>query len=262
MLLLSALVPAYALECADPVDLSELRAAMDGVEAAWRDLDDVGFRDRTNELSGLLLPCVSVVLPPEDAARMHRIAALHLEVVGDAEAAVAAAHAGHAVQPDLAWNDLVPPDHELRIAWDAAQPPDRFALVPEPRAGELAFDGTVGRRRPLDVPTVAQVVDASGIAIRTSYLGPGDPLPAYAAIPRMRNRLLGCTGGAVALSGASYAVSWGARGRMVGIAADPTTPGADIDGLRATANWTSVTSGLMLGIGAGCGVGALLIGDR
>lgn len=256
-------VGAMGAECADPVKPAELEASMQLAEDALRDLDEAGFRDRVNEVAGILLPCVGQALSPESAARYHRLMALHLHGIGDDEGARLGLSSAYALQPDVTYaDDLLAADHPLRAQWDALEPDLSVRRVPEPRYGRLGFDGTIGRERPRNRPTLAQVFDESGLTVSTQYLGPREPLPLYPAIPRQRNLLIGCAGGAAATAGALYGGSWAARSSVYRLAADPKTPAADLDRARATDNALSVLSGTFFGIGLGCGVGAAVIGQR
>ncbi len=254
---------ALAADCPAPVGIDALVEAMDRTEAALVDLDDLAFRDGINELAGLLMPCADGVVPRDVAARYHRLMALHLHALGDEDNARLAVRAARTLAPDQPWSpELVPDTHPLAEMWAASEPDEDTRTVPEPRYGALAFDGEVGRARPRDLPTVAQVFDPSGIPVSTRYLAPREPLPPYTAIPRQRNLLLGCTGGALALSGAAWGAGWSARANMVRTAADPAAPADAIEAARASANTMSVLSGALFGVAAGCGTGAALIGQR
>lgn len=254
---------ALGVECAEPVSPEELDTALQHATDAYRDMDDAGFRDRVNELAGLLLPCVDQAVPPPLVARTHLVMAMHLHAIGDTERAGGALAAARHADPEAVLDpELVPPSHPLHEHWEGAAPTGATRRVPEPRHGSLAFDGSFGRDRPRDHPTLAQLFDASGIATSTHYLGAREPLPAYAAVPRRRNALLGCAGGAGALAAGSFALGWGANSRTYANAADPTFAADELDGSRAAANaWTLASSGL-LAIGAGCGTAAVLTGAR
>ena len=254
---------ALALECSKPVAPSELDAAFDRTEKAWIDLDDTAFRDTMNEVGGLLLPCAAQVVTADEAARWHRLVALQLFSIGDPEGAAAAIEAAHAAKPDLAWDDaLLPANHELRAHWASLTEAPRTHNVPEPRGGSIAFDGKVGRARPSDVPSIVQLVDAVGAPHTTVYLGPGEALPVYPAIPRQRNILLGCATGAGVTGALTYGMAWGAHGKLYSEAANPDTSADDLDALQTRTNRLSALSTTLLGVGIGCGIGAVVIGPR
>ena len=262
--ILLVLVPtAAAVDCAEPISHEEIQGKVAVAEAAYRDLDDTLFRDSVNEVAGILLPCAKDALPKELVARYHRLMALHLFTIGDTENAVLSAMSAKSVLPDEVWDEqMVPANHELRVSWDSQEPDAKTRRMPEPKAGSLAFDGDHTRERPRNLPTVAQVFNASGISERTYYLGPNESLPTYAAIPRQRNSLLICSGSAVLLAGVGYGMAWSANGQLYELAADTTNPDAVLDGKRAQANMMTLLSGAMLGVGAGCGTGAALVGQR
>lgn len=260
MLLLSLVAPALALDCPQQLTREDIDEQLTHAETAYGELDTEAFRDRMNELNGLLLPCIGDLLPPPESARTHRLLALQQLELGNPDAAAAAWAAGPRVDPTLTLPDAwLPADHPLR-----AVPPDpgRTRRAPEPRSGHLAFDGAVGRDRPRDAPTVAQRFDAAGVAVSTAYLAADDPLPPYAAIPRIRNRLtLGAAGAGVA-GLATLTASWLQYRALLANAADPTTPAADLDRQRATSNATYGIGTGLVGIGLGLGVGAVVVGPR
>ena len=128
--------------------------------------------------------------------------------------------------------------------------------------GSVAFDGAHTRTRRSELPTVFQMFDETGRARTTEYLGARQALPSYAAIPRKRNLLIGCSAGSAAASGALFAGSWATRGSLLRGAQDASTTAEVLDGRRATMNTLAVASAALFGVGTGCGVSALLVGER
>ncbi|TNE91658.1 MAG: hypothetical protein EP330_04805 [Deltaproteobacteria bacterium] len=262
-LVLAALLPAaHAIECKQPVQHEELEEAFTAAEASYMDLDPEGFRDKVNEISALLLPCVEDAIGPQLAARYHRDLALQLSVVGDEPGALGALQAAKNADPEYVFDDaMLPADHPLRVAYEAMEVDDSGRNVPEPKSGSIAFDGVNGRFRP-ETPVVFQRFDATGRATDTLYLGVGDSLPTYRAIPRQRNLLIGCAGGALGASVTTWALAMGQRGSMYKNARDPAFAADKLDAKRAAANGLTVTSTLLFGASVGCGTGAYLIGER
>ncbi len=212
--MLASLAPAAEPECVDRMSRGEVGTAFERAERSFLDLDDAGFRDRFNELAGIVLPCTGDLVPPPLAARYHRLMAIHLYGLGDRDGAVASIRAARwAAEADTA-GDLLAPTHELAEAAAGDTEPPKTHRVPEPRAGSIAFDGLNGRERPIGVPTLVQVFDESGQAVVTDYIGPRDPLPEYAAVPRRRNLLVGVGIGAGAGAVAAFAGSFAARESM------------------------------------------------
>jgi hypothetical protein len=261
MIALLFLASAYALDCPEGVPPAALDASLDEAEEAVLDLDDEAFRDDVNTLTGLLLPCAAEVTAPAQAARIHRTMAARRFAVGDEQGAKSAARAARHLDPEADFGALLPDTHDLSLAWSEAEPV-RARRVPEARSGSTSFDGVNGRERPVGVPTVFQVLDNAGLPTSTVYLGPNEPLPAYPAIPRRRNALLVCTGAGVVLGGVAYGLAWAERSAMLEAGADPDTPGSKLLGQRRAANALSVSSGFAFGAAAGCGVGAVLVGER
>lgn len=253
---------AWGLECEAAVPLAELEATLGEAERAWVDFDDTLFRDKINIAAGILLPCVGDALPAELAVRYHQVTALHLQSIGDEANARLALQAAHAAAPDAELSLTLFPEGSPARDWWTEWEPGKTRRIPEPRYGSIAFDGTHTRARPAELPHIFQLFDESGLARSTSYLAPREPLPPYPAIPRQRNTLLACSAGGVAGSAVLLGAAWAVRGALIRNAGDPTTPADTLDGQRGTVNALSLASAGLLGAGAGCGVGAAVIGER
>lgn len=260
--LVAFLSTAAALECPERLTREDLSTELGKAETAYANLDTVAFRDRMNGLAGLLLPCMGDLVPPDLAARTHRVMALQQLELGNPAAAHAAVGAVKHVDATLALPaEWLPPEHPLRSAMATAEPPT-FGKAPEPRVGALAFDGTNGRLRPRDLPTIAQVFDASGVAQSTIYLGPDDPLPTYVAIPRRRTTLA-ISGGASGAAGlALIAASYLQYQSMIASAQDPLFPADDLVAMRGTTNVLYLGGASLVGVGFGFGAAALATGPR
>jgi hypothetical protein len=254
--------PAQAIECPERLTREDLAIELEKAETAYANLDTVAFRDRMNGMAGLLLPCMGDLVPPDLAARTHRVMALQQLELGNPAAADSAVAAVHHVDPALVLPaDWLPPDHPLRVAFSAATEPT-FSKAPEPRVGALAFDGTNGRMRPRDLPTIAQVFDASGVAQSTLYLGATDPLPTYTAIPRRRTTLAVTAGASGALGLSLMGASWLQYRSMVAAADDMTVPADDLVAMRGKTNALYLGGASFVGIGLGFGAAAIATGPR
>jgi len=254
---------ALAVECQEPIPLDELARSIDEAEQAYIDFDDTGFRDQVNIISGVLLPCVGDAVAPALVRRTHTLIGLHFLAMGDEPNAELSIKAAHAADPEARIDRrLVPEGHPADGWWADEATGEKLRKVPEPRVGSVAFDGEHTRSRRAELPSLFQLFDETGRARATEYLGPRQPLPSYAAIPRQRTILLGCSAGSVATSGALFAGSWASRSSLLKGAQDPTTSADTLDGKRSTMNGLAVASAALFGVGAGCGVGAYLIGER
>lgn len=255
-------LPSTSPVCVERLDRGELAIRVDEAERAWLDLDTERFRDRMNVLSGLVVPCLGDLVPSDLSARWHRVMALQLDGLGDAAGADGAIRAALAVDGSIAFDDTwVGADHHLRAAFGVPGS-DRSRKVPEPRSGSVAFDGVATRARPLERPSLVQVFDAGGVARATAYLGPKDPLPAYAAVPRRRNALLISAGASLAASGVLVGLGYSEQAELFRLARDP---GISADRLTAQRRTTDLLAGLGYGFGglaAGLGAGAAVVGQR
>lgn len=184
--------------CHDEVDGRAFETQLDAAEGALAEMDVVGFNELADELAGYTLPCMVTPLDSETAARFHRVMALALYAVSEDTAGLSM-DAARLAAVEIAEDDsFLPPSHPLRQRPDLSL---RTRRVPEPEAGTLLFDGRDGQDRPRDTPAIVQVLDQTGRSKFTAYLGPAEALPPYRAVPRQRNTLLACAGGATALAG-------------------------------------------------------------
>ena len=261
--MLASFASAAEPECVDRMSRGEVGTAFERAERMFLDLDDAGFRDRFNELAGIVLPCTGDLVPPPLAARYHRLMAIHLYGLGARDGAVASIRAARwAAEGDALPADLLAPTHELAQAAAADPDPPKTQRVPEPRAGSIAFDGLNGRDRPVGVPTLVQVFDESGQAVVTDYIGPRDPLPEYRAVPRRRNLLVGVGVGAGAGAVAAFAGSFVARENMYTLAADPAVGREPLDQALNRTNLLATLGGVGLAVSVGAGTAAFLVGSR
>ncbi len=257
---------AQGADCPVSATPADIDAQLVAAEKAFTDLDPNGFVIATDHLV-LLQPCLDSLVSPALAARWHRVIALKLYGQKDEAGAGAAMRAAHALEPAYVWSDDLLPPGPLRALYESAPTSVADHRVPEPRDGALAFDGTVGFLRPSDRASVVQLLDDAGKATATSWLLPTAPLPAYVAVPRVRNRLL--IGAGVAATGAlaTYAGSWAARSSFNTwtpdpAEADPTSSQQHLGALRGRANGLAAGA-IVLGVAAGGGVvGAVLVGER
>jgi len=261
-MVLGLLATAWALECEEPVPLEELQATLGEAEQAYIDFDDTLFRDKVNIAAGVLLPCVGDALPAQTAIRYHQVTSLHLLTIGDEANARLALQAARAVDPEAELNTELFPEGSPGAEWWASWEEGKEHRVPEPRYGSIAFDGEHTRQRPRDLPHIVQLFDESGLARTTRYLAPREPLPAYPAIPRQRNALIGCGVGGAVGSAVLLGGAWAARSALLRNASDLSTPADQLDGQRATMNGLALGSATLLGVGVGCGAGAAVIGER
>lgn len=210
--------------CAEAVSIEDVRAHLDAAEAAYVDLDAVGFTTVTDTLVARV-PCLAAPIEPVEAARVHRAAGLRAHLDGDVPLLAAAFAAARELDPAYAFPPGFLPDaHPLRDRWaTTASTPGPLAPFDAPAEGSLLFDGRALPGRPTDRTTVAQWVGPAGEVRQGSWLAPSDALfattPGNGAIgveavpprppaPRSRSRRLG----AVSIGTALAALGSGAVG--------------------------------------------------
>jgi hypothetical protein len=241
LLVWSSFASAACLTSSAVVDVDARLAA---AESAWANLDGEAF-DQALDEAVLLLPCLAEVAPPSFAARYHRMIALRAWGARDVERATWSLTAARTLEPTYVFPpELLAPDHELSIAYRAITPGPGATRTPaRPRGGALWFDG-VGREEPLDRATIAQIEAGDG-SVQTRLLRPGDPLPAYDAVPRTRNAILFASGAVLTAGVGFYAAAWGTHAPFY-------DPGAenDVADLERLASRSQLLTGLSVGCAA------------
>ncbi|MCB9671796.1 MAG: hypothetical protein H6734_20130 [Alphaproteobacteria bacterium] len=162
---------------------------------------------------------------------------------------------------------VTPRGHPVREAWELAReagPGPRVGL-PVPEGARLRIDGADVLERPVERPTVVQLVQLGGRVGWTRALQPGEAVPAYPEAPeetreayetativferRRRPVELPVLAGAM-LAGAigTYAASTATHERF------QTAPASDLQSIRATNNALVVASAGLASAGLGLGV--------
>jgi hypothetical protein len=209
MWLLLLIAPAWA-DCVTVPTPDDLNGHLQAAETAYVDLE-MTEADAAVDQALFSLPCVDELLPPDLAARYHRVLGLRLYGAGEEQQAMRAFAAAKQLEPNhVLSKDLVPTGHVLREQYDRLTALGQTRAVAEPRYGTFAFDGSLGIQRPVDRFTLFQQLDEEDAIIETRYLGPGDLLPDYERKPKFRAPIIASTGAGLVAAGALYAVALGA----------------------------------------------------
>jgi len=253
---------AHADDCVQMVPLATLTGSLDAADAAWRAADESTFLLKMEE-AHLQLPCLNEPVTPTLAARYHRNAGLWLYVSGDKEATARAFSSAKRVEADHALPaDMLPAKHPIRALFDDAPPSTAAAPVDRPATGQLTFDGTPGDR-PTDAPTVAQLDNPEGGMVFSTYLQPGDTLPAYPVWVKPKGPLaqhklgfgLAAGSGALLVGGGVFALV--ARSTQKEFTSAPPQSSSELDAMYNRNRTASTTSAVLLGAAGAMGVGAV-----
>jgi hypothetical protein len=270
-LLLTAL--AAAAPCAEPWTTADLSVALHEAEHAFQVVDLPGF-EAAIERARAAVPCLSGVVTPSLAARLHRTEGLSAFVTAQTERAEAAFASGRRIEPTYRFpKSLVPEGNPVLEHYDAAEPSTEVSSQPPPAEGSLRFDGSPSRDRPEGQPTMFQWVDGGGAPAASQYLWPEDPIPSYtlrtaappvaAAKPVTAGRgwppaktgLLATSGGTALLSAGLYLGAALVHARYE----SSDTQESELNGLRSSNNALVGASGASLGVSLGTGVAGLLV---
>jgi hypothetical protein len=262
LVLLCLRIPAArAADCMAASRSVDVADRLKAAETALHAADPDAFQTAMEEIT-LLVPCLADSLSPSAAAELHRLVGVQQYSSGNAASATPAFLAARVLEPTYRFPEAeFSADHAIRKAYDSLNAGDyKDQRVPEPKSGDISFDGTVTRARPADRDTVVQFLNASKQVTQTMYLRPGQPLPTYTAVPHIRNSLLLGTAVAIVGSAACYGGAWVSHGQFE--KKDPSYGLAELKSLQGAAN---ILFGASIGFGAlavGGGTGALLVGAR
>ncbi len=264
--------------CPIPTHAAELSAKVESAEQAYATFEVETFSLSLDEAS-LILPCIDDVVPADVAAHYLRVLGLRYFIERDPTRADQAFAAARALDPAYVFPDtLIPPGHSVRTHYTAIDLASVLSsVIAAPRTGAVLFDGSLalvteaGTQRP-GLPTIVQIQDAAGVVTATRYVLPGDPLPAYDAVPMAiaagtavrrplspKVPLLIGAGVAAIASGTLYALSASSRQEFNAYREDDS-----IQELTSLKNRTNTEFFGSIGAGVlfvGCGVGALVIGE-
>ncbi|MCB9779913.1 MAG: hypothetical protein H6742_15220 [Alphaproteobacteria bacterium] len=265
--------------CETPVDSLALEQAVSTAHAAFQSMDGAELQ-RQREALLEALPCADRALPPSLAAGVHSVDALVAFVLEDDARVVNSLRSALRADPAFTLDPILPSsDHPLHARLEAARGLGAGAEQPLREAADTRFivDGHVRAEAPADRPTVLQQQQQEGLVVATVYLSARAPLPDWASptpgpvgpttageaaalpadsSPRGRRpwALVAATGATAAAAGGLYALAASKHGTFM----DPTTPYADLEGLRTQANtftWTAVGLGVAsLGLGTAVAV--------
>jgi len=270
--------PAWA-DC--PAELSGLRADLDAAEAAYGDFD---FETYSQQVVALLADaaCLSELLTPEDAARLHLARALDGWVrrgeVGElAFTRIELALRGlMAADPDYAPpDDLMPEGSQLRAIYDAAKSVGAGQSDPLDGEGWLVDGGAV-EGMPLERLSVVQFSGAEGvetwyiegasvpgelrelmrITARSSRSGDEElPTDAIAEAPRTSRALLVSGLAAGALAGAGLGLAAWSHGEYLA-----ESERDEAEGIYTLNRVSGVGGFAAAGVAGGLVVSAVLVG--
>jgi len=264
---------AWGADCAQPTQERNVREALDEAYQQLEALDIEAFKGATDDLDAVL-PCLGEALTPRVIAEVHRTKGIRAFGERDpmAEQMFAAART---IEPGYRFpTTLVPEGNPVRTTYqsvDISTAPREE--VPRPGMGDLRIDGYSSNQRPIAWPTLVQYLEADGDVGFTAYLMPGEPIPAYPLVAltpdpvpvplplplpqptpepqpppptkSARVPLLVAAG----ITGIGAGIAYGMAGASERKFKDPTTPDADLDGLRGQTN-TLVLVGAFGGVAA------------
>jgi len=172
---------AVGAECAEATDASDLLAATEAVEEAWRSMDSERVEAAAAE-ANRAVACVGAPLAGEDVASYFRVRGYAEFLAGDVPASELSLLAARRIQPRYVIpDDLVVESHPLRKMFDtlAYRTIEEPTSLERPAEGELIVDGIrEASEAPSDRPFVFQRLDREGAMAETLVAGVGE-VPVY-----------------------------------------------------------------------------------
>lgn len=252
MLFITGFALAATSDCTAPRSLAELRESNAFAERAWG--EDAAVFDEAAAALEPTLACVIEVIPPAEAARVHRLRGLLAFRKRDLAAATAAFATARELDPDYRFPEaLVPEGNPVETLYRNARTARELRRFDAPKRGwKLLLNGAELPTRNEAVPVVAQVVDPVGRVQSGAWIAEHAPLPAY---PTWREGLRA----PLVVAGAS-AVAVGAGLWAFGAATrpDPTTLSSVSEGQAAEARQAAIGGGA-IGLAA-LGLGTVGVG--
>lgn len=252
MLLLVALAAAATADCSAPRSLAELGASNAFAERAWG--EDAAVFDEAAAALEPTLACVIEVIPPTEAARVHRIRGLLAFRKRDLEGATAAFAAARELDPEYRFPDaLVPEGNPVETLYRNARTAQELQRFDAPKRGwTLRLNGAEATTRNDATPVVVQVVDPVGRVQTGAWIAEHAVLPPYPTWREgLRTPLVVAGASAVAVGAGLWA--FGAATRP-----DPASLASADEGEAAEARQAAIGGGA---IGAAAlGLGTIGIG--
>jgi hypothetical protein len=203
---------AAELSCPTAASNRDIAELLDSADAALDDADVDGFRT-TIEQVAMNVPCLSESIDPELAARLHTLQGIRHYVAGNPDEAMSSFLAARVLNPDTSLPaGLFPEGHEIHGVFNKVDVGEVQSFrLPAPKEGDLLIDGVVARAKPLDRPFVAQRVTGDTV-VDTRYLGVGEAVINYKAVPLTRVASSGPRGQRIRLSLLSAVATGGVFG--------------------------------------------------
>lgn len=255
-----------APSCPEPVTARAFYQQVSAGDMAYVAMDLDAFHQARMK-ARQMVPCLSEAITPAQAAGYHRLEALGAFLGRDHAGAVAALKALVGAAPGYQLStELAPDGHPLRLYFSIAEgtpaaPTRTMAPLPE---GWVAIDGATTTEWPVDRPYLLQSFDSGGQVESTALRSVGQPPVEepknrgmrVTAKTRTARTLSLVSGGAAVVAGGLYL---GARASSKQFW-DPSTPSAELAGLRSRTNtlgWASAGVGV---VAVGTGGAAILVG--
>ena len=262
VLLVALAIDPGAVTCTERVPLTAVVDQLGVAEGALVELDPDAFL-ATSDALVLSLPCVDEVIPPDAAARIHRLQGLRLYIARD-ESAAAAFAAARRADPDLTLVGLVPQGHVLHELFAVAPIDTPREPVPRPREGELLLDGEGVLERSDGRPVLFQRLGEGGEVLDTTWVPVDGLLPPYEAVPlppgkggpllprhKAGRAVLGVGVALTATAGALYGVAAASRASFFDD--HPAWKGDDLQSAQARTNGLTTAASVLGGVGLGVG---------
>ena len=254
--------------CAESVSARAFHQQVAAGDTAYADMDIEAFQQARVQ-ARQMIPCLSEVLTPAQAAGYHRLEAFGSFLGRDHAGAVASLRAVLAAAPGYQLSaDVAPEGHPLRMYFEiaeGAQPVPGAAIAPI-GDGWLTVDGATSTEWPIDRPYLTQQFDGGGKASFSASRMAGQP-PSKELVASDTSRRVGpkirtartlslVSGGAALVAGGLYLGARSSSNQFW----DPSTPTTELDALRQRTNtlgWASAGVGF---VAVGTGGAALLVG--
>jgi hypothetical protein len=171
---------AASAACSAPASSESVASWLISAEAAYARLDVAGFHEGLDQAEALMR-CLEEPMSKATAAHLHRLGGLRAFANRDVVQARASFAAAQALDPAYHFPEsLFPPGHVVLVTWEEARAlTTTYESLPAPADGQIFLDGAPTLDRRKEAAVVLQVLNRSKEEAITSYIRPGELLPAW-----------------------------------------------------------------------------------
>ena len=177
MFLLMGLLGSTAFACDEPLTLTDANQYLKQSVTALENMDATQAGLLLKSI-GNTLNCMNEPVSQEFASQYFIMQGILIWAAGEQDVSARYFSAAKNVQPDIKISTAIFPEtHEIHTALKYAPKSPETIEVTVGEGEKIYFDGTESLSRPVDRPTIYQLMDSSGSVVSTKIIDKGEDLP-------------------------------------------------------------------------------------